>query len=1074
LISRYNDATDSKNRTAYGYIVGPYLAYGGYDTSTKAWRNEGKWYAEFVNGVGGYGTGNWYAGLGDYYRNVSNGFHLGLTTAGGIDLYGWSFGLLVGNNVTAHNGTSTAQGIHTVADSDVVMMAVDLDAGNLWFGINGTWLNGGNPATGANPTYTGVSSPRPITLMASLGTPGGASGQEVFIRAALDSLTYSLPTGFMPWETSDLFTSKALTTRVATISQGVMGGFQGVGVLTTQTATIQQGTLTPVITNLGILTGQQLTTSGRQFAAIKAGANVTIPITYPTLQLTASIGSFGQSFAVGATSSTRKSIVTTSVTTLGPSNISGGPGVSAFTFGNNFMPFNGLLKGGGEFVVNGNSVSPETESAFYYHIDRDGQYFPYSPYFVSFTFNNFGGVASTYDGKSYDFAPPTAYGGKTSVGRDGITWGLYTRAYGRINSTTATPDVLHLTTREHINGDGWYGGYFQRLAVPTLDEADTLGCYAHDANNFYIFYPTTNGGNVLPAYRRYTGTGGTGSTLATFNAEVQLSSFTGNATVTALAGSMCVTRSGFGDTIYITYESGTGHIGLIVMDAVTETVTSHTLTAVVTPATTFKRTNERHLAKIPTSAISEVAILSNGTRVSQFLISAAERFGGQWYSGDYATTSTKPRVIHLSWTSATATAPTMTLKAGPTDSSLAGGLESLEVRGDEVVHVLYRYAVQFLTTPDRYIFTYTTQSNDATGTGNTWTLDSTATWQQTVTYDINVATTVPSLHYSGFGGGLGAHSVLALLPYGRYNYYAVDTQAWATLNYWGEANPLFSIPAYTGVGQVTISIVPGVVLSGLAATISQGALAKTIVKSIGSGLAATISGGTILGAEAHDGSGALVGSAVTVGQGTLGVARGVTLTGQSLTATGGTLATTIDVFAPLTGLQASVSSGSAGPALAVTLAGAQLAAQQGLLSVEVAAGLVGQSLTATSGVFVPALGVRLVGAQLQSGVGVFIPLHSPNLTGLTAAALNGSLQLVLAVPMLGQQVTLGSGQYGFLYDCNVFLTGVQAIGATGLEPTRTNAPLPSYTTFLWAQKEVEKLFVPLTPEDLFNDVEPRE
>ena len=34
------------------------------------------------------------------------------------------------------------------------MGAVDVDAGKLWIGVNGTWFNSGNPATAATPTLT--------------------------------------------------------------------------------------------------------------------------------------------------------------------------------------------------------------------------------------------------------------------------------------------------------------------------------------------------------------------------------------------------------------------------------------------------------------------------------------------------------------------------------------------------------------------------------------------------------------------------------------------------------------------------------------------------------------------------------------------------------------------------------------------------------------------------------------------------------------------------------------------------------------------------------------------------------
>jgi hypothetical protein len=83
------------------------------------------------------------------------------------------------------------------------------------------------------------------------------------------------------------------------------------------------------------------------------------------------------------------------------------------------------------------------------------------------------------------------------------------------------------------------------------------------------------------------------------------------------------------------------------------------------------------------------------------------------------------------------------------------------------------------------------------------------------------------------------------------------------------------------------------------------------------------------------------------------------------------------------------------------------------------------------------------------------------------------LQLVLAIPLIGQSAVGQQGQLGFLYDCNVFPTGVYALGLVGIDPTMTNVPPIAEEDMLWARAEVEKLFAPVTPEDLFNDTEPR-
>jgi hypothetical protein len=53
---------------------------------------------------------------------------------------------IVNNARVAGKSTSTT--------GDIIIVAVDVDAGKYWSGLNGTWDSSGNPATGANPTGT--------------------------------------------------------------------------------------------------------------------------------------------------------------------------------------------------------------------------------------------------------------------------------------------------------------------------------------------------------------------------------------------------------------------------------------------------------------------------------------------------------------------------------------------------------------------------------------------------------------------------------------------------------------------------------------------------------------------------------------------------------------------------------------------------------------------------------------------------------------------------------------------------------------------------------------------------------
>ena len=57
------------------------------------------------------------------------------------------------NNDTSNN-IDTYTYAAALATGDIIMSAVDVDAGKYWVGINGTWMYSGNPATGANAQIT--------------------------------------------------------------------------------------------------------------------------------------------------------------------------------------------------------------------------------------------------------------------------------------------------------------------------------------------------------------------------------------------------------------------------------------------------------------------------------------------------------------------------------------------------------------------------------------------------------------------------------------------------------------------------------------------------------------------------------------------------------------------------------------------------------------------------------------------------------------------------------------------------------------------------------------------------------
>ena len=89
-----------------------------------------------------------------------------------------------------------------VAEDDIVMFAFDVDAGKLWFGLNGTWLEkdaGGpyspDPATATDPIFTGIDTG--TNWYPNFWTyDNGSQGHQATGQFASGDWTYSAPSGF--------------------------------------------------------------------------------------------------------------------------------------------------------------------------------------------------------------------------------------------------------------------------------------------------------------------------------------------------------------------------------------------------------------------------------------------------------------------------------------------------------------------------------------------------------------------------------------------------------------------------------------------------------------------------------------------------------------------------------------------------------------------------------------------------------------------------------------------------------------------------------------------------------------
>ena len=105
--------------------------------------SSGKWYYEVLvtaaSGMHGWVGSNW---------SKSENGGLWYNSARGYGIYGVS-----GNKF--NNGSNSAYG-SAFANGDIISCALDLDNGFIMWAKNGVWYNGGNPLTGANAAYTGL------------------------------------------------------------------------------------------------------------------------------------------------------------------------------------------------------------------------------------------------------------------------------------------------------------------------------------------------------------------------------------------------------------------------------------------------------------------------------------------------------------------------------------------------------------------------------------------------------------------------------------------------------------------------------------------------------------------------------------------------------------------------------------------------------------------------------------------------------------------------------------------------------------------------------------------------------
>jgi hypothetical protein len=150
--------------------------------------SSGKWYFE-SSIVGATGGVNWECGVAT--TSASNAARPGTTATGWQALTSGSTTIIKQNN-----NTTTTIFTGTIASGDIFSVALDMDNGRIWFGRNGTWLEG-NPAAGTGASFTNLSG----TVEAFAGGDGSVSGSINFGQRAF---AYTAPSGFKALNTANL------------------------------------------------------------------------------------------------------------------------------------------------------------------------------------------------------------------------------------------------------------------------------------------------------------------------------------------------------------------------------------------------------------------------------------------------------------------------------------------------------------------------------------------------------------------------------------------------------------------------------------------------------------------------------------------------------------------------------------------------------------------------------------------------------------------------------------------------------------------------------------------------------
>jgi len=200
-IGRQNQLTYSEANT----VVASSATSGSDTTAASTFAfDSGKWYAEFKATNDAVGI---YVGVATSSLSFTNS---GIDTSGNSNCW-----IVRGDDGTVRNNGSTAYFGTAFSDDDIISIAIDMDNSKIWWALNGTYGNSGNPATGANPAFSNLSgelmiivgdnfSSKTPTIKANFGNPAFSISSSNSDSEGYGNFEYAVPSGYHAINTKNL------------------------------------------------------------------------------------------------------------------------------------------------------------------------------------------------------------------------------------------------------------------------------------------------------------------------------------------------------------------------------------------------------------------------------------------------------------------------------------------------------------------------------------------------------------------------------------------------------------------------------------------------------------------------------------------------------------------------------------------------------------------------------------------------------------------------------------------------------------------------------------------------------